>query len=272
MYEPDTKSKVDKAKLSVSVIMPCLNEELNIKEAVLATLKAFDEKNIAGEIIVVDDGSTDSSPLIIKNLKRADHRVSSIRHSQSEGIGSAFIHGVKQAGSDIVVMFPGDNENNPMDAFTYVELLTVVDIVIPFVQNVEVRSKYRRLLSSIYRLVINLSFGTSLNYTNGTVFYNRHMLQNIELKSKGFFYQTELLIRLIRQGYLYAETPNFLYNRNFGKSKAISLGSLLSVCISYLSLIFDIHIRRSIGQIDVPIIKNSATYRRQKVQANSNEL
>jgi hypothetical protein len=89
-----------------------------------------------------------------------------------------------------------------------------------------------------------MSFGTNLNYTNGTVFYRKTVFKDIELKSHGFFYQSELLIRLIRKGYLFAEVPNYLMVRKDGKSKATTLKSLLAVIKDYLRLIFDIHILR----------------------------
>src|SRR5207248_11708364 len=102
----------------------------------------------------------------------------------------------------------------------------------------------RRLISALYRFIINISFGISLTYTNGTVFYRRCILEDIELKSAGFFYQAELLIKLIRKGYLYAEVPNFLLMRGEGQSKATTLKSLRSIIRDYLRLAFAIHIKR----------------------------
>jgi hypothetical protein len=122
--------------------------------------------------------------------------------------------------------------------------LNHVDIIVPFFYNVEVRDRVRRLFSSMYRFIINMSFGINLNYTNGTVFYRRCILQDIELKSTGFFYQAELLIKLIRKGYLFAEVPNFLLTRRGGTSKATTLKSLWRVIRDYLSLAYQIHIRR----------------------------
>jgi len=98
--------------------------------------------------------------------------------------------------------------------------------IIPFIFNAEVRSKGRRLLSSIYRFVINTSFGLNLNYTNGTVIYRRSVLNTVKLNSFGFFYQAELLIKLIRNGYLYAEVPCSLSTRAVGSSKATTFFSL----------------------------------------------
>jgi len=228
--------------LSLSVIMPALNEEKNIEAAVRSTFEAFAEKRVIGEIIVVNDGSSDKTPEIVQSLKTEYPSLSLLNHSKPMGIGHSFFDGVRNAKNDIVVMFPGDNENDPNDALNYLFLLRQVDIVVPFIHNIEVRRKMRRLLSSLYRFIINITFGINLNYTNGTVFYRRHILNDITLKSFGFFYQAELLIKLIRQGYLFAEVPNFLSIRNDGKSKATTFKSLIRVMKSYLQIFINIYI------------------------------
>ena len=158
-------------------------------------------------------------------------------------------------------MIPGDNENQASEVLAYYALTERVDIIVPFVHNSEVRSHWRRFISSVYRFIINCSFGTSLNYTNGTVIYNRRILEDIELFSKGFFYQTELLVRLIRHGYLYAEVPYFL-SRQGNKTKALSWRSFRVLTWACLKLMCDIHILRRAGRVNLKLHPQSATHRK----------
>ncbi|MFH0702976.1 MAG: glycosyltransferase family 2 protein [bacterium] len=248
--------------LTLSVIMPALNEEKNIELAVNSTICALKKYNINGEIIVINDGSTDNTKIIVENLCQNNNPVKLINHENPKGIGYSFWDGVKNSTKDIVVMFPGDNENDPEDALTFFHLMQDVDIIIPFIHNIEVRERKRRIISSIYRFIINISFGISLNYTNGTVFYRRLILNDIELKNFGFFYQAELLIKLIRKGYLFAEVPNYLSIRNTGKSKAVTLKSLMKVMKGYLNLAYEIHIKRIEGERRnyIDLNKESASY------------
>lgn len=55
-----------------------------------------------------------------------------VKHDRPLGIGASFWDGVDHANGDIVVMLPGDNENDSREIFRYLELLEQVDIVIPF--------------------------------------------------------------------------------------------------------------------------------------------
>jgi hypothetical protein len=175
--------------------------------------------------------------------------------------------GVQNAKNDFVTMIPGDNENDPEDVLKYYYLTKDIDIIVPFIMNIEIRSKTRRIISSLYRFIINISFGMNLNYTNGTVIYNRHILLDVNLGTTGFLYQAELLIKLIRMGYFYAETPHLLSTRGSGKTKALTFSSLFNVIGSYLKLVWAIHISRKEGHAWEPLNKKSISY--QRYQDNS---
>lgn len=252
-------------KTTLSVIMPALNEENNIEAAVVSTLEAFQNHDITGEIIVVNDGSTDNTRKIVESIIEKESRVRLINHEKPIGVGYSFLDGVKIANNEVVVMFPGDNENDPDNALNFFDLMDKVDIIVPFIHNVEVRERNRRILSSIYRFIINISFGVNLNYTNGTIFYRKILLEGLKVKSTGFFYNAELIIKLVRKGYLFAEVPNFLKVRGSGTSKALTFKSLIEVMKAYLSLFYMIHIKKIESKKDYnKLNKASVTYIRKQ--------
>jgi glycosyltransferase involved in cell wall biosynthesis len=247
---------------TLTIVMPCLDEEDNVELSTRTSLAALDKHGIRGELIIVNDGSTDRTEEVVRRLMEQDQRIRMIYHEQPQGIGVSFWDGVQAASHDFVVMFPGDNEHDADDALTYFYLANQVDIIVPFIHNIEVRSMSRRFISSFYRFIVNLSFGMNLNYTNGTVIYNTDVLRETHLVSKGFFYQAELLIKLIRAGYLYAETPHFLSQRSAGKTKALTLKSLKDVTKTYLQLMWNVHVAQRMGATNLCLNPGSATYRR----------
>lgn len=235
MSNEDNKSKL-------SVIMPALNEELNISDAISSTLEAFDFFQINGEIIVVNDGSSDRTQTLIEDKSRENPgRIHIIKHNEPKGIGASFWEGVEQARTDIIIMLPGDNENEPLETLRYYRLLEHVDIVVPFIFNREVRPFFRNILSLLYRFIINTTFLVNFNYTNGTILYRKSILEGLGHKSSGFFFQTDILIRAVKKGYLFAEVPYKIGIRKEGISKAISFPSLWLVIKGYLRLVRDFY-------------------------------
>lgn len=228
-------------KQSLSVIVPALNEEANIALTVFSILKAMDEFSVAGEIIVVSDGSTDKTSEIVGGIIEKDSRVKILIHSRPWGIGGSFWDGVDNSSGEIVLLVPGDNETDPREILCYFGLLDQVDIVVPFFFNQEVRPFFRRVLSFLYRAIVNFTFSINLNYTNGTILYRKSLLKQVGGRSSGFFFQTDILARLLRQGYLFAEVPSRLLVRRSGESKAISFRSLAKVVNAYIFLVWDFY-------------------------------
>ena len=247
-------------KFAVSVVMPALNEETNIEKAILETLAAFKTLSIHGEIVLMNDGSRDRTGEIGEALARKFPNIRVIHHSAPKGIGGSFWEGAHAAQGDVVLLLPGDGECVPEDSLRYMPLLNEVDIVIPFIYNVGVRDRSRRWISRLYKAVINLSFALLLNYMNGTVVYRRSVLLTLDLQSRGFFYQTELLIKAIRRGYLYAEVPCALGVRGAGRSSALTWRSFFKLSRDYLRTMKSVYFANP--RIQYSYIDQSMTARR----------
>ena len=225
----------------ITVVMPALNEEKNIRSAVDGAFRSFRRLKVRGELVVVNDGSSDRTEEILDKHKTQHPSLKVLKNERPSGIGGAFLAGVKRAKGDAVVMIPGDNENCIEDILKFLGLLDQVDIIVPFVHNYELRDLWRRVISSLYRFIISFSFGTTLNYYNGTVVYRTTVLRSLSWRSRGFFYQAEILIRALRRGHMFAEVPVLLQARHHGRSKALTLKSLWSVTWDFILLFWDIH-------------------------------
>jgi glycosyltransferase involved in cell wall biosynthesis len=229
------------ADIELTVVMPALNEEKSVSKAISECVEALDEYGIAGEIIVVNDGSTDGTGRIAAEWSKRDPRVSVIVHDRPRGIGGSFWDGVDKARGAAVVMLPGDNENDPREIFQYQGILDHVDIVIPFVYNKTVRSLYRNTVSFLYRFIVNTTFLVYFNYTNGTNLYRTSILRELDQRSTSFFFQTDMLVRLVKKGYLFAEVPYRLRTRKSGVSRSATFPSFVQVVRGYIHLVKDIY-------------------------------
>jgi len=99
---------------TISVVIPALNEEGNIANLVQETLDVV-PANTLTEIIVVDDGSTDSTPHVLTAMAQLEPRLRVIRHGQRCGQSTALRTGILAARNDVIATMDGDGQNDPRD-------------------------------------------------------------------------------------------------------------------------------------------------------------
>ncbi len=101
--------------LSIAVVIPMLDEEENAP-SLIAEIQAAAKDSPITEIVIVDDGSTDRTAEIIKNLKSdASPALRLIRHSVRAGQSAAMRSGIRAAHAPLVITMDGDGQNDPAD-------------------------------------------------------------------------------------------------------------------------------------------------------------
>lgn len=242
----------------LTVIVPALNEEGNIQSAITNILASFKEFHINGECLIINDGSTDQTEVKVQALMAKDTHIRMLSHDTPRGLGGSFWAGVDAARGDILVLIPGDNETCARDVLRYVDIIRHVDMVTTYIYNMENRPFLRQLFSNIFRNIINITFRTKFKYTNGSVIYRKSILKNLQDRDHSFFFQVDILVRLVKKGYLYAECPFRIDSRQVGRSKAISMQSLRKIITGYFRLIRKQYFQPK----DFSLVKDSATYLR----------
>ena len=109
--------------IEVSVVIPCLNEQDTLARCIEKARRAFREHSIAGEILVADNGSTDSSRTI---AEREGARVVTVRES---GYGSALMGGIAAARGRFVIIGDADDSYDFLEVPKIVEKLREVAMV-----------------------------------------------------------------------------------------------------------------------------------------------
>jgi len=222
---------------SLSVVVPALNEELNL-EATLRNIQEtvplyFDD----WEILIFDDGSTDTTGRIADRLASSEVKIRVAHHKTPWNIGGCYREGIRQASKDYVIMIPGDNECGPRVMSSVFSLAGQADMIVPYTNNLEVRPPLRRALSRVFVHLVNLISGQGLRYYNGAVLHRTSILKGCRFSTNGFGYQAEILLRLLRQGHSYVEVPIEITYRPHGKSKALHPTSLIQVGHFFVSLV-----------------------------------
>src|SRR5438105_3443715 len=98
----------------VSIVIPCFNEEKVLHDAYGRISAVFrNESGMEYELVFVDDGSTDATPAILKELAQADLRVNVIRFSRNFGHQPAVSAGLKHCRGDLAVIIDADLQDPP---------------------------------------------------------------------------------------------------------------------------------------------------------------
>jgi glycosyltransferase involved in cell wall biosynthesis len=110
-------------KPRVSVLLPILNEEGNLRPLFQELGEALDSLGQPYEIIAIDDGSQDASPKILADLVKANLRIKAIFFRRNAGQTAAFDAGFRHASGEIIVTMDSDLQNDPRDIPRMIALL-----------------------------------------------------------------------------------------------------------------------------------------------------
>jgi glycosyltransferase involved in cell wall biosynthesis len=114
--------------MDYSIVVPAHNEEGSIKALYEATKRVFEKMDGAWELIVVDDGSTDSTYSILSELSSADSHVKVIRFRRSFGQTAGWSAGFSAATGDVVIVMDADLQNDPEDIPAMIQKLRDEDL------------------------------------------------------------------------------------------------------------------------------------------------
>ncbi len=97
----------------LSVIVPCLNEEEALRNTHARLSSALEQVPANIEIVYVDDGSTDATPEVLRELQGIDNRIRVVRFSRNFGHQMAITAGLEHAAGDAVVIIDADLQDPP---------------------------------------------------------------------------------------------------------------------------------------------------------------
>lgn len=235
-------------KPKISLIVPTLNEEKNIKDTLDTIERNVPYLDMDYEIIVVDGGSVDGTIQIVNSMIERNNKLRLLSGEKINGLGDAYKKGVNLAQGDYIIMIPGDNEVSGEAIRTILSYTGQADMIIPYFVNQKIRSKVRQIISKLYVKILNIISGLNLHYYNGTVLHRAAVLKGYNIKTEGFAYQAEILINLIKSGYTYKEIATKIQERSSGKTKIFGWRNIKSIVFSLVNLIWEHRIKVFLGK------------------------
>src|SRR5947207_15309426 len=146
----------------LSLFLPVLDEEENLRPMHVKIAAALDALGKTAEVIYVDDGSTDSSLEILREIAAGDDRVRVISLRRNYGQTAAMSAGIDAAKGDILIPMDADLQNDPADIARLLEKLNEgYDVVSGWRKNRQDKKISRKLHSQIAHRGISCVRGVS---------------------------------------------------------------------------------------------------------------
>ena len=207
-----------------SLIMSAFNEE-NTVGLVLEKIKNI---NFINEIILVDNGSTDSTYNILLEAQKEDDRIKILTIEKNRGLGLGIRLAIENTTGDIIVRQDADLEYDPNELINLVEIIEndLADVV--YGSRVLVRKTHRvhyyysylanKIITMFSNIVTNLFLS---DVETAAKAFRGDIARQIKWVSKGFEIEIEMTIKFKRIGCVFYEIPFSYYGRPFNEGKKI---------------------------------------------------
>jgi glycosyltransferase involved in cell wall biosynthesis len=194
-----------KTKYSLSVVMPAHNEEVAIAETVHAVVEAVSAWTQDFEIIVVNDGSKDSTRAILEEIACTDPHVRIINHEVNQGYGAALVSGFEAITKDLVFFMDSDGQFDIRDLERFFPLIEQFDAVLGY--RVDRQDTWVRKLNAWgWKMLVRLVFKLRVRDIDCAFkLYRANFFREQRLETRGAMINTEILYKFKRAGYTYTE-------------------------------------------------------------------
>jgi len=206
----------------LTLFLPAFNEALNLPELIKNSDNFLKKTLTAYEIIIVDDGSTDSTASVVKDLQKTYQKLRLVRHDGNKGYGQAIRTGIKESKYPWTFFMDSDNQFKIDDLKEFLEFDSY-DLVIGY--RIKRDDPVRRLIASrVYGAFVKTLFGLKVKDIDCAFkLMRKDAVTDLGFVSNSFFASTEILVRAKKRGLKIKEIGVSHYPRKEGIS-TVTLG------------------------------------------------
>jgi glycosyltransferase involved in cell wall biosynthesis len=209
---------------TLSVVIPAFNEEATIARVI----QTVAQQPLVGEIIIVDDASTDETQKQLTSLRDLPIPLKIFRHTINQGKGAALRTGIKAATLSYVIIQDADLEYDPREYPTILEPLMEDRADVVYGSRFSGGSAHRVLYfwhragNGLLTLLSNMC--TNLNLTDmetGFKAFRRESIQKIQIQENRFGFEPEITAKLARHGARFYEVGISYSGRTYAEGKKV---------------------------------------------------
>jgi glycosyltransferase involved in cell wall biosynthesis len=232
----ERRSRKVKTAVALSIVIPLLNEAGSLRILYKQLVTVMDGLDRSCEVVFIDDGSTDDSFEILRQLQQADGRLRLVKLRRNFGQTAAFMAGFDLSRGDVIITMDADLQNDPQDIPLLLKKIDEGhDIVSGWRVDRQDKWLTRRLPSRAANWLISQSTGVVLHdYGCSLKAYRREVLENTRLYGELHRFIPALASWM---GVKVAEVPVKHHSRRYGRSK-YGLGRTIRVLLDLMTVKF----------------------------------
>lgn len=231
--------------MKLSVLIPARDEEGSIMATIDGAVSVLERESIEYEVLVVDDGSKDSTRLLVESAAESNPRIRCISSPYSGGFGLALRAGLAEFEGEGVVIMMADCSDDPEDLVMYHHILdegwdcAFGSRFMPgavLTDYPKVKLAVNRLANTFVNMLFRLGYNDT---TNAFKAYRREVIETIgPLLSKHFNLTVEMPLKAVTRGHSFKVVPTSWTNRTSGEAKLAmrEMGSRYLFIVLYIWL------------------------------------
>jgi len=217
----------------ISILIPSFNEEKTILNILNRISKTIDT-SINYEVVIINDGSTDNTLKLLEQNKNLYNQL--ITYERNYGKGNAIKKGLEASKGKYIFFQDADLEYDPIDINKFTKLINRFepDLIIGSRLNYSEYTRSHNILNKFGNKLITLIFNLLYNTTFTDIYscyacFKKDLLNEKNLKTKGFEQHAEILCKVIKKGKKFYEVPISYNGRTHEEGKKIKFYHIFSV-------------------------------------------
>lgn len=222
---------------SLSVVLPCYNEEENIENTIKDVCDWMSNAGITGEVIAVDDGSADNTAEVLEGLTQQYSMLRVVHHTQNQGYGDAIITGCDTATMNVIGFMDSDGQFHAEDFANLLPSIEQFPIVVG--RRSRRADPFPRLINAfLYGRLVRIALGVQIRDINcGMKIFRQDVWPTIRPRiASGALFNAEVLLRAKGAGLRWKQTGVTHYARTAGNPTGAKVSVILKMFAELFTL------------------------------------
>ncbi|GAB6180754.1 hypothetical protein JCM14036_20730 [Desulfotomaculum defluvii] len=218
---------MDTREPKLSLVIPLYNEQENVERVVAELQQALEQEHINYELVLVDNGSTDNTGLLLTQLAKKSPTIKVVKVDQNQGYGWGIINGLRWACGDYLGFMGGDGQIDPTDVVkVYHSLLEGHYQLCKVKRYHRADGLIRKYVSHIFNIIFVYTFKVNVGDINGSPkIMSRKCYEQLNLSAKDWFLDAEVVLKSQHLNYSIGEVP-VMFHRRMGGSSSVRISTI----------------------------------------------